>query len=94
MVRLLVTSAAYRQASTVTAALLAKDPDNRLLAKGIEVPPGRRAVADGALHMAGLAVLQMGGKGVKPYQPPNIWEPVGFVGSNTREYRQDKGALL
>jgi len=38
--------------------------------------------------------LQMGGKGVNPYQPPNIWEPVGFVGSNTQFYKQDHGPAL
>ena len=36
----------------------------------------------------------MGGAGVRPYQPPNIWEPVGFDGSTTRNYVQDKGDSL
>ena len=34
LLKLLVTSAAYRQASTVTPALLDRDPDNRFLARG------------------------------------------------------------
>ena len=40
--RLIVTSATYRQSSRVTPALLERDPDNRLLARGPAVPPRGR----------------------------------------------------
>jgi hypothetical protein len=49
---------------------------------------------DQALFVSGLMDLSLGGRGVQPYQPPNIWEPVAFGGSNTRFYKQGAGAEL
>lgn len=93
-VRLLVTSHTYRQSSRLTPDLIHRDPENRLLARASRFRLDAEQIRDNALFVSGLLVKDMGGKGVKPYQPPNIWEPVGFVGSNTRDYRQDSGPAL
>jgi hypothetical protein len=94
LVRMLVTSATFREASAVTPELLGRDPENRLLARGPRFRLDAEQIRDNALFVSGLMNLTIGGKGVRPYQPPNIWEPVGFVGSNTRFYTQDKGDAL
>src|SRR3984885_7527976 len=36
----------------------------------------------------------MGGRSVKPYQPEGVWEAVGMIGSNPRDYRRDTGENL
>src|SRR5205085_2291792 len=94
MVRMLVTSHAFRESSVVTPELLSRDPDNQLLARGPRFRLDAEQIRDNALFVSGLLNIQMGGAGVKTYQPPNLWEPVGFVGSNTRIYTQDHGDLL
>jgi hypothetical protein len=93
-VKLIVTSATYRQDSRVTPELLEADPENLLLARGPRFRLDAEILRDNALFVAGLMDATMGGKGVKPYQPEQIWEPVGFVGSNTRDYKQDSGSAL
>ena len=93
-VKMLVTSAAYRQSTKVTPALLAKDPENRLYARGPRFRLDAEVLRDNALFVSGLLNPKIGGKGVRPYQPPNIWEPVGFGNSNTRYYTQDHGDAL
>jgi hypothetical protein len=90
-VKRILTSHAYRQSSKVTSDLLEKDPDNRLLARGTRHRLDAEIIRDQALSLSGLLVPTIGGKGVLPYQPPNIWEPVGFGSSNTRYYKQGKG---
>ncbi len=92
LVRLLVTSAAWRQSSVVPDP--ARDPENRLAARSPRLRLDAEELRDQALAASGLMNPAMGGKGVRPYQPPNIWEPVGFVGSNTANYTQDTGQAL
>ena len=94
LVRLMVTSSAFRQDAAVTPELLARDPENRLYARGPRFRLDAEQIRDNALFVSGLMNFEMGGRGVNPYQPPNIWEPVGFVGSNTRFYKQDHGPAL
>jgi hypothetical protein len=68
-VKLLVTSAAYRQSSKVTPALLEADPDNRWLSRGPRVRLTAEMVRDQALAVSGLLSPKMYGPSVKPPQP-------------------------
>lgn len=94
LVRMLTTSAAYRQKAAVAPELLSRDPENRLLARGPRFRLDAEVIRDNALFVSGLLNAQMGGKAVRTYQPDNIWEPVGFSGSNTARYTRDKGDAL
>ncbi len=88
---LMVTSATYRQAATVTPAKLEKDPQNRLLSRGPRFRMDAEMVRDYALAASGTLSPKMGGPGTRPYQPDNIWEVVGLGGAR---YTQDKGENL
>lgn len=94
LVRLLVTSATFRQDAQVTPELLQRDRENRLYARGPRFRLDAEQIRDNVLYVSGLINLDMGGRGTKSYQPPNIWEPVGYSDSNTRFYLQDHGASL
>ncbi|MGA2063967.1 MAG: PSD1 and planctomycete cytochrome C domain-containing protein [Thermoguttaceae bacterium] len=92
--RLLVTSAAYRQASAATPEKLEKDPQNRLLSRGPRFRMDAEMVRDYALAASGLLVPKIGGPSVKPYQPDGVWDAVAMMESNTRIYRRDEGENL
>jgi hypothetical protein len=74
LLRLIVTSATYRQSSVATPALLAKDPENRLLARGPRLRLQAEFIRDQALAISGLLNEEIGGHSVSPYQPPGLWE--------------------
>ena len=69
LVRLMVTSAAYRQSSQVTPDLVAKDPSNRFLARGPRQRLMAETVRDQALAVSGLLSPKMYGPSVYPPQP-------------------------
>jgi len=89
MLRLIVTSASYRQSSIPTREMLARDPDNRLLARGPRFRLSAETIRDQALAASGLLVERLGGPSVKPYQPAGLWEAVSYDGDLS--YEQDKG---
>src|SRR5438034_6455792 len=83
-------SATYRQSSKVKPELLARDPENKFLARG----PVRRLTAemlrDEALAASGLLAEKIGGPSVKPYQPPGLWE----IAMGNPKYEQGRGEDL
>ena len=93
MQKLIVMSATYRQSSKVTPALLEKDPDNRLLARGPRFRLGGEVVRDQALTIAGLLVPKVGGPSVKPYMPDGVWDDTSKYG-DLRGYKADSGEGL
>jgi hypothetical protein len=69
LVRLMATSAAYRQSSKVTSVALEKDSDNRLLSRGPRVRLSAEMVRDQALAVSGLLSGKMYGPSVRPIRP-------------------------
>jgi hypothetical protein len=88
MVRLMVSSRAYRRASATPAELATADPFNRELARQSPYRLEAELVRDNALAIAGLLVPKVGGPSVKPYQPDRYWENLNFP---VRAYVADQG---
>jgi hypothetical protein len=78
MVRLLVTSAAYRQGSHATREHMDRDPYNRLYARQSRFRLDAELVRDNALAVSGLLSPKVGGVSVHPYQPGGYWSFLNF----------------
>ena len=81
--RLIVNSATYRQSSRVTPGLLAKDPYNRLLARGPRLRVEAELVRDIALAASGLLNRKIGGESVCPPAPEFLFQPPASYGPKT-----------
>jgi hypothetical protein len=69
LLKLMVTSAAYRQLSTVTPALVERDPENRWLARGPRFRSTAEVIRDQSLFVAGLLSPKLYGPPVRPPRP-------------------------
>jgi hypothetical protein len=73
LVRMIVTSATYRQTSAVSKEAYQRDPENRLLARGSRFRLQAEFVRDLAMSTSGLLTREIGGPSVFPYQPGGLW---------------------
>ena len=94
ILKLMVTSATYRQSSIVTAEKLKADVANRFLTRSSRLRLDAEVLRDQVLAVSGLLRRDTGGPSVKPYQPAGLWKVVAITGSNTREFKKDSGDAL
>lgn len=83
VIKLIVTSRAYRQSSLESEALRSRDPYNRLIARQSRFRLPAETIRDNALSISGLLRTEYGGGSVKPYQPPGYYRHLNFP---TRKY--------
>ncbi len=88
LVKLLVSSATYRQSSVASPEPRQADPDNRWLARQGRSRLDAEFVRDNALAISGLLSPKIGGPSVKPYQPAGYWAYLNFP---MREWTNDRG---
>jgi hypothetical protein len=88
MVRLMVTTAAYRQSSLPRGDFDEIDPENRLVARQSRFRLEAEQIRDSALAVSGLLVRRIGGEVVRPYQPVKYYSALNFP---EREYTPSSG---
>jgi hypothetical protein len=76
ILKTIVMSRTYQQSSRMPPKMLARDPDNRLLARGARFRLPAETIRDQALFVSGLLTEKLGGPSVKPYQPAGLWSEI------------------
>jgi hypothetical protein len=90
-VKIVVMSKTYRQSSAANSEAKEKDPFNRYLGHQSRFRLDAEFVRDNALAISGLLVTQIGGRSVRPYQPPGYWAYLNFP---QREWQNGSGDQL
>ncbi len=91
MLKRILMTATYQQASANSAEKQEIDPKNQLLSRGPSYRLSAEAIRDQALLASGLLVERLGGPSVKPWQPDGVWSDTGAAGG---EYKPDTGEGL
>jgi hypothetical protein len=94
LMKQIVTSATYRESSTVDDDNYKKDPENIYLSRAPRLRMKAEIVKDIVLASSGLLVKTIGGPSVKPYQPKGLWESATSGRGELATYKQDKGESL
>ncbi len=74
IIRLMVTSATYRQSSNARPDLVDRDPNNRLLARQSRLRLPAELIRDSSLAVSGLLTRSIGGPSVRPPLPKGVME--------------------
>lgn len=87
----IVMSDTYQQASNASPEEYRRDPQNRLLARGSRFRMDSEMIRDQVLATSGLLNEELYGKSVKPPQPDGLWKAISLPSSYPREYSADTG---
>jgi hypothetical protein len=94
LIKLIVTSATYKQSAVIQPKHLERDPDNLYLARYPRLRLHAELIRDYILSSSEMLVPEIGGPSVKPYQPEGLWEASSSGRGELNVYRQDRGSKL
>jgi hypothetical protein len=89
LVKQIVMSATYQQASTVTSSAQQVDPENIYLSRMSRIRIPAEQIRDQVLASAGILNGEIGGPSVKTYQPKGLWEVATSGRGSLMNYIQD-----
>ena len=94
LLKMMLTSATYKQSAVTTEEHLLKDAKNIYLARGSSYRLQAEMIRDNALAASGLLSRVIGGESVKPYQPKGLWKDKNEFSGYLNTYIPDSGDSL